>query len=170
MKLTANNVRTLPLPDDKKDHLEPDDDIPGFALRIREGGSRSLTFQYKVGKQQRRISLGAVSALDFREARKAALKLYSRVKLGEDPASDKADAKVRASETFAAIVPRFLQHQRARLRPRTYPDLERHLLKHAEALHGLQLAKIGRRDIAAILSTIAESSGDVTGNRARSSL
>jgi len=31
-----------------------DDDIPGFGVRLRAGGSRSWVFQYKIGQQHRR--------------------------------------------------------------------------------------------------------------------
>jgi integrase len=170
MKLTVKSTAGLKLPRGKTDHIEFDDDIPGFGVRLREGGGRGWIFQYKIGKQQRRIALGAVSAIDIGKARETAKDLYARVRLGQDPAADKADSKVKAAETFAAIAARFLEYQRTRLRPRTYPDVERHLLSHAKALHGLQLAKIERRDIATVIAAVAESSGAVTGNRVRTTL
>jgi integrase len=170
MKLTVRNTAGLKLPRGKTDHIEFDDDVPGFGIRIRESGSRSFVFQYKVGKQQRRIALGAVSAVDIGKARQTAKDLYARVRLGQDPAGDKADAKVKAAETFAAVAARFLEYQRPRLRPRSYPDVERHLLSHAKALHGMQLAKIERRDIATVIAGVAENSGLTTGNRVRTTL
>src|SRR5262245_38306429 len=170
MKLTVRNTAGLKLPAGKIDHIEFDDDVPGFGVRIRESGNRSWIFQYKVGTQQRRIALGAVSAVDIGKARQTAKDLYARVRLGQDPAGDKADAKVKAAETFAAIAARFLEYQRTRLRPRTYPDVERHLLSHAKALHGMQLSKIERRDIATVIAAVAENSGAVTGNRVRTTL
>jgi integrase len=170
MKLTVGRISALRLPAGKADHIEFDDDVPGFGLRLRESGSRTFVFQYKCGDQQRRMNLGAVSAVNFAEARKSAQNLYHRVKLGEDPASDKADAKLKAAETFAAVAARFLEYQRTRLRPRSYPDVERHLLTHSKPLHGLQLAKIERRDIATVIAAVADNSGAVTGNRVRTSL
>ena len=41
MKLKASNVDTIKLPAGKKDHIEFDDDLTGFGLRLREGGSRT---------------------------------------------------------------------------------------------------------------------------------
>jgi integrase len=64
----------------------------------------------------------------------------------------------------------YLAEQKMRLRPRTYPDLERHLIKHAKVLHELPLAKIERRNIAAVIAAVAKNSGLVTGNRVRTSL
>jgi integrase len=170
VKLTVKATAGLKLPPGKTDHIEFDDEVPGFGVRLRESGSRSFVFQYKIGTQHRRIALGAVSAVDIGKARETAKDLYARVRLGQDPAGDKANAKVKAAETFAATAARFLEYQRTRLRPRSYPDVERHLLTHAKALHGLQLAKIERRDIATVIAAVADNSGAVTGNRVRTSL
>ena len=170
MKLTASNVRTETLAAGKSEAIVFDDDVPGFGLRLRAGGSRTFVFQYKLGAKHRRMALGAATALSVGKAREIAAQLHARVKLGEDPASDKADARMRAAETFKATADKYLAEQRTRLRPRTYPDLERHLLKHARTLHELQLAKIERRDIATVIAAVAKNSGLVTGNRVRTSL
>jgi integrase len=175
LKLTATNIRMLDLPRGKKEHVEWDTEIPGFGLRLRETGARTLIFQYgrRGGGNKNKtpkIKIGTVGAIDFGKARKLAQNYYARVQLGEDPARDRAESQVRASETFGAIVARFLAYQRERLRPRTYPDVERHLLVHAKILHGLPLAKVERRDIAGVLSAVAENAGAVTSNRVRTSL
>jgi hypothetical protein len=39
MKLTATTVKTAELPAGKTEAIFFDDDIPGFGLRLREGGS-----------------------------------------------------------------------------------------------------------------------------------
>ena len=170
MKLTAGRICGLRLPPGKADHIEWDNDVPGFGVRLRASGARSFVFQYKVGDRHRRMNLGAVSAVALTEARKTAANLYHRVKLGEDPAGDKAEAKIKAAETFAAVTSRFLEYKRTRLRPKTLSDLERHLLVHAKPLHGVALTKIERRDIATVIGAVADNAGGVTGNRVRTSL
>jgi integrase len=175
MKLTSRNVRSESLPAGKSEAIFFDDDVPGFGLRLREGGSRSYVFQYKVGAKQRRMALGAVAAIDLSKARDTAKDLYARVRLGEDPAGDKAVSQSKAAETFEAVAQLYLADLRSRiktgdLRQRTYVDVERHLLTHAKALHGLQLGKIERRDIAACVASVARKNGDVTSNRVRTSL
>ena len=170
MKLTAKSIADFKLPPGKRDHWEPDDEIPNFYFRVRIEGSRTLLFAYKFGGKSRKIVFGPVAALNIGKTREAAKDLYARVRLGGDPAGEKADAKIKAAETFAAIVPRFLTHQRTRLRPRPYTDQERHLLVHAKMLYGLQLEKISRRDIATCIAAVAENSGLRTGNIVRASL
>ena len=175
MKLTSKNVRSEPLPAGRSEAIFFDDDVPGFGLRLREGGSRSFVFQYKVGAKQRRIALGSVAAVEIGKARDTAKDLYARVRLGEDPAGDKAEAKSKAAETVEATVALYLAQQRKRietgdLKPKSYADLERNLLTDAKVLRGRQLEKTTRRDIATCLAAAAENSGDVTSNRVRTAL
>jgi integrase len=170
MKLTSKATAGLKLPPGKTDHIEWDDEVPGFGIRLREGGNRSYIFQYKTGRQQRRIALGSVTAIDIGKARETCKDLYARVRLGQDPAGDKADARIKAAETFEATAARFLEYKRTRLRPRSYAQVERHILKYARPLHGLQLAKIERRDIATAITGVTDNAGPVTANRARATL
>ena len=170
MKLTATTVRAQALPAGKSEAIFFDDDVPGFGLRLRERGSRTFVFQYKLGTKQRRMALGVATAVRLGEARKTAEKLYARVKLGQDPASDKSEAKVRAAQTFGVTAAQFLGTLKARYRPRAYAEIERHLTKHAKNLNELQVAKISQADIAAILTATTNNSGAVTANRVRTSL
>jgi hypothetical protein len=104
MKITKANIGRLTLPKGKKDHIEFDDLLPGFGVRLREGGSRRFIFQYKVGAKQRRMNLGNCAAIDSTTARKQAAELHAKVRLGEDPAGTKAESRSRAEETFGQCV------------------------------------------------------------------
>jgi integrase len=170
MKLNANSINSLSLPAGKTEAIFFDNDVPGFGIRLREGGSRTYVFQYKIGDKQRRIALGRTSAKSIGKARDEAEILYARVRLGADPAGDKAESVRTAAETFEAITARFLAHKREKLRRRSYTDVERHLLVHGKSLHALQLVKIDRRDIATCIAAVAKNSGAVTGNRVRATL
>jgi integrase len=185
MKFTAKNFGSAKLPAGKADHLVWDDEIPGFGLRLRAGGSRNWVFQYALGEKQRRLSLGAATAESFKTVRQKDDKgneiiklgirervdqLHARVKLGQDPAGDKTESRKRAGDTFEAIAKKYLAAKKASTRPGTYRETERHVLKHAKPLNGLQVAKIARRDIASLIGSIKNSSGPVAANRVRSTL
>ena len=75
MKFTLGSVRGIGLPKGKKDHIEFDDDVPGFGLRLREGGSRTWIFQYRIGSKQRRMVLGNAKSVPLAIARTNAGKL-----------------------------------------------------------------------------------------------
>jgi hypothetical protein len=141
MKLTKDTVSTTQLPPGKRDKIFFDEDLPGFGLRIRESGSRTFVFGYQLAAKQRRMNLDVANEGMLNQARKTAQQLYHRVKLGEDPASSKADAKVTASYTLKKVAEEYLADQKPKWRPRTYLNAERHPMNHAKALHQQQLGK-----------------------------
>jgi integrase len=96
MKLTLRAVAALVLPRGKTDHIEPDDEVPGFGFRLRASGSRTWTFQYQLGAEQRRMTLGSYPAITPAQARAAAADLHAAVRLGRDPAAEKAEGRMRA--------------------------------------------------------------------------
>jgi integrase len=167
-KLTKTTVAALTLPRRKRELLVFDDDLPGFGVRLREGGSKTWIFQYKLGSKHRRISLGHVSALAPAAAREQASKLHAQVRLGQDPAGLRAESRARADETFGACIRLFLAWQRGRVK--SFRDVERHLVRNLAALHNLPLAKIDQRTIAAQLTRISARGSPVQANRTRASL
>jgi integrase len=181
MKLTAKSIQTLKLPAGKTDHLLWDDDIPGFGLRLREGGSRTWCFQYALGAKQRRLSLGAATPESFTKQksvdgtiklgiREQAALLHASVKLGQDPAGQKAENRQRANDTFEVIAKKYLAAKKGSVRPGSYVEVERHILNHAKVLNGLHVGGIARRDIASLINSIKDSRGPIAANRVRSSL
>jgi integrase len=169
LKLTAHVAATLPLPAGKSDHIEFDDDIHGFGLRLREKGARTLVFQYAFAGKTRRMSLGAVSALNFAKARKDAERLYSEVKLGRDPALQKAMAEKLADETYGATVRLYLDERKPRVAARTQRDSARYLTECARSLLPMPRASIRRRDVAAVIAA-AEPRGSRTSDAVRDAL
>jgi integrase len=170
MKLTKINIAKVTMPPGKSEVIVFDDDIPGWGLRLRVGGSATFVFQYRIGNKQRRISLGAASAISAQNARSRASELHARVRLGEDPAGQKIESRTKAVETFGSVVRPFLLVKKAALKPRSYEQVERHLLMHAKRLHGLQITAIDRRAIATLLTELAANNGPNLANHVRASL
>ena len=65
MKLRRLRSARFRLPAGKSEAIFFDDDIPGFGFRVRERGWRNFIFKYKLGAKQRRMALGAASAIDW---------------------------------------------------------------------------------------------------------
>src|SRR5262245_28293858 len=112
MNLTDKALGGLTLPEGKGEQIVFDDHLPGFGLRLRSGGASRWIFQYKLGARHRRITLGSAKALSAAQARKTANELHARVRLGHDPAGEKAEGRVRAAETVGTILKAYLQHQK----------------------------------------------------------
>jgi integrase len=170
MRLTDKAIAGLHLPKGKAEAIFYDDDLPGFGLRLRAGGSVRWVYTYRIGVRDRRITLGSPAALSATRARAIASELHAKIRLGEDPAGAKAEGRARVAETMDAQLRLYLAQKRGSVRPRSYAGIERHLIKHCRRLHGVPLAKIDRRAVAATLTTIAGKSGPIEANRVRASL
>jgi hypothetical protein len=79
VKLTQKTVDALVLPKGKAETIVFDQNLGGFGLRLRRGGSRSWVYQFKIG---RRVTIGNAAVLSAVRAREAAVQLHSKVRLG----------------------------------------------------------------------------------------
>jgi integrase len=170
LRLTAQSVRTIALPKGETDRVFFDSDLAGFGVRVRASGAKTWMVQYAIAGRTRRMTLGSTAMLDPGKARDTAKDLLAKVRLGLDPASEKMKARAKAAETVGALLPRFLKRQQERLKPRSYEEVERHLMAHGKPLHALPITGIDRRVIATRLAEIAETSGPAASNRVRTSL
>ena len=82
MRFTVKSTATVQLPAGKTDYVFFDDDIAGFGLRVRDGGSRTWVYRYRVGKKQYGITLGSATSVPLALARENAGQLEARVRLG----------------------------------------------------------------------------------------
>jgi integrase len=170
MKFTATTLRSIALPPGIRDKIFFDDELPGFGLRLRASGSQIWTVQYKIGVKHRRLSLGTVTEIDIGKARSTAKDLLAKVRLGEDPFAVKLEQRAKMAECFGALLPRYLARQRARLKPRSLEEVERHLVAHAKPFHSRGIDNIDRRAVAMLLADIDAQSGPAAANRVRASL
>ena len=175
MKLTAANVRTLTVPAGKTEKTFFDDDVHGFGVRAKASGARTYVLCWKVKTlsgafEHRRIKLGILTDTSFAEAKASAKKYHAQIELGDDPSAKIKTAKLEGAQTFEATAAQFLDTLRARYRPLSFKEIERHLTKHASDLNKKPVARITRHDIAAVIEAVTKNSGAPTGNRTRSSL
>ena len=171
MRLTDRTVtnNTPKLSEGKSDEIIFDDNIPGFGVRLREGGSRKWIFQYSLKGQTKRMTLGDVSKIGATKARELVEEAAAKVALGHDPAAEKQEAQTH-KETLGEAVTAYLKVKARELKPRTYIETERYLDTTARGLHGRPLADIGQKEIADLLTKIADESGEATANRFRANL
>jgi integrase len=152
------------------DKVHFDSDLPGYGLRVRGSGVHSLMVQYAIAGQSRRVVIGKFGSIDPGKAYNTGKDLLAQVRLGRDPAAEKEHARTRAAETFGALLPRFLERQRTKQKPRSYEETERHLMKHCKAFHRQAVESLDRRAFATRLADIAKRNGPVAANRTRASL
>ncbi len=168
MRLTKDGVTALVLPAGKTDHIEWDEALPGFGVRLRGNGKRWVV-QYRAGTQQRRESLGDVRKVGLEDARKIARQRFAQIELGVDPAAERARAGAQAL-TLGVVVARYLAAKRDRLRPNTFKAAERYFAEHWKSLHARPLDAIKRADVAARLQELVKAHGRTSAARARDNL
>jgi integrase len=168
VKLTNNNVHNLPVKG--ADVLYPDDEVPNFYLRVREGGSRTFVIQWRQGQLQRRSTVGKAGIYTVDEARKKARQLLVDIDNGTDPIARKAQARVDDRQLFGVLAAEYLGLRSKDMRAGSLEQCKLHLLKYFVPLHRLPLHKINRATIAAELRTISKERGPVAANRGRSTL
>ena len=142
--------------------------LRGFGLRIRDGGSRTWIYRYRIGHVQRSVKLGNASSVPLAIARKNAAQLEAEVRLGGDPAGKKELAKQEAENTFASSAENFLDARKPEVRPSTIVEYERHLRRDCKSLHRLPITAVTQADIARLLR--ATTGGPATINRLRATL
>jgi integrase len=176
MRLTERTAIALVLPQGKNDHVEWDDDLPGFGVRLRRAKaqvSKSWLVQYRVGRQQRRESLGDIRKVKLEDARRAARRLFAKVELGVDPGAAKKAAQIAATAarlTLANVSERYLDAKQPTMRRSSHRDAARYFNLHWAPLRNRPIAEIVRANVAACLQDIAKERGPISAARARDNL
>jgi integrase len=178
MKFTTDKVAVLTRPPGKTDHIEWDDEVPGFGVRLR-GETKRWVIQYRIGAQQRRESLGDTRKVRLDDARKIARHRFAQAELGTDPAAERKRAKdqaLAAKLTLAAVAARYVSQKEAKLkdgtqRPATYQQAKLHLTgPHWRPLANRPIGDLKRAEIAARLHEIVSEHGRTAAARARANL
>ena len=97
-----------------------DQTLKGFGLKVtppsgrHEAGTRTWVIEYRPGDggrrtAKRRHSLGSAEVLKADEARKLARDLLARIRLGEDPAAERA--AIRQAETISELVALYMSEK-----------------------------------------------------------
>jgi integrase len=170
MRLTAPTIKALKLPKGVNDVVFFDERLPGFGVRLRASGAKSYLVQYAIAGKTRRFTIGTPAHLDPGKAFDAAKHLLARVRLGLDPVAERDQARTRASETMGAVLPLFMERQRAKQKPRGFLETVRHLEVYAKPLHAYPVAAIDRRMVANLLLELADNRGPGASNRTRAAL
>ena len=159
LTLTKRNVDALQPTD--RPWIAWDDKISGFGVRVQPSGTRTFVVNYRAGDGGRkapnkRVTLGRYGRITPDKARRMAQELLGRVAGGDDPASERAEARrmptlQEAFDDYMAANP----NRKAR-------TVERYHQNMRINLHGWRnrpLDAIARRDIEGRFNLITEEHG-----------
>jgi integrase len=174
MKLNARNAAGLKLRDGKREKFFWDDDLTGFALRLRSEGSRlhkTWVAQYRAKGRNRRMTIGDYAKLSAEEARTAAKAILGQVLLGKDPMAEKQAQRLGAARTLRAVIDDYLAMKQATLRPNSLRGARLYLTgDYFRRLHASGISDVTRADVALCLNAIIQKSGSITARAARAAL
>ena len=114
----------MPLTDSQLRSLRPKDkpykvaDERGLYVEVTPIGSKLWRFRYRVGRTEKKLSIGTYPDLSLKEARNAALEARLAVSKGGDPALEKRKQKIRAEFiagiTFEEVAREYIDQMMAR--------------------------------------------------------
>lgn len=161
IKIARRTVAAIEAPE--KPVVYYDSTLKGFGLLVRPSGSRSWILEYRPGVggrgiAKKRVVMGNPEAVTPEQARAMAKDMLAKVRLGADPAAERADA--RAADTVAEIanewLSRHVEPKRKAATAKLYRAvLDTHILP---ATGSRKAATLTRSDIAKLHSAIARKS------------
>lgn len=170
MKFTKTTIAAAAAAAGPKEAIFWDDELPGFGIRCQNKRAR-FCVQFKIGGQQRRMSLGNTNKVTLDNARKAAREYFAEVAKRIDPTVTRAKAETAASQLFGDAIEQFIPFQQAKGRSKSHLDqTTKTLRERCRGLHGLPVASIERGNLAVILSGIAKNIGKTAADRSRAHL
>jgi integrase len=178
MKLEEGTVRSIAVPEGRRDIVVYDSVQAGLFLRKFESGKAIYGVKYYVAGKERKVHIADArvkGALAL--ARKEAETLRAKARLGTDLVAEREAAKAareeeakQAENTLGKAIEKYLTARETELRPRSYQEVKRHLDKHWQPLHARPIRGITRDDITDTLKEIERKAGKVTADRCKSSL
>jgi integrase len=167
MKLTAAIVTALTMPAGKTDHIEWDDAMPSFGVRLRNG-RKTFVCQYRFDGRTRRDTLGDVRNVTLDDARKAARQTFGQVARGIDPKPQ--TATVASSLSLGRVVDRYLAARKDVVRKSTHNAAAHYFAVHWKPFRARPIASITQAEISARLQEVIKDHGRVSAARARANL
>ena len=129
----------------EKDIYVWDQDLPGFALRIKPSGSKSFFLQYRIGGRRspsKRITVGRYGVLTVEEARAKVRKLLCRIVDGADPAAERIEE--RKALTVGDLLNIYLSEgpaEKSNKKPSSWAAYRSNIERHIRPLLGRKLIK-----------------------------
>ncbi|MCP3397792.1 MULTISPECIES: site-specific integrase [unclassified Bradyrhizobium] len=168
LKLGRRSVSSLPAV--SKPTIFYDSDLKGFGIKAMPTGAQSWIVEYRPGEggrgvQKRRMVIGTPSTLSPEKAREAAERLLAEVKLGGDPAAERA--KARRADTVNDILDAYIrEHATPHLKASSTDLLKIYFDKHIRpAIGHKKSTTIAKGDVANLHRAIGKTL-PVTANRA----
>ena len=161
---TAQTVKGLSAgPGGRTDYF--DTNVTGFGLRVAASGIKSWIYLYRIQDRPRRYTIGRYPDLSLADARDRAKVARNEVARGIDPSATKV--ALRCAESFGELAAQFIEDY-AKPRKRTWRVDQSDIARELSQWHHVKAADIKRRDVIALLKSIAARPAPIKANRTQS--
>jgi integrase len=140
MRLSDRQIAALPSPE-RGQKLYSDDTVPGFAVRVSQGGAKTFVLTY--GADRRRFTIGRYGIVTLAQARDKAKTILAARQLGVDPLSPR----------FEDVLDEYLAHRERTVRKSTY-DRDRYQLAAFNPLHRKRIGELTAAEVQDTLDRI----------------
>ncbi|WP_425901749.1 tyrosine-type recombinase/integrase [Agrobacterium radiobacter] len=89
---TNKDIPALPLPA-SGNKIYYDDSIKGFGVRVTAAGARAFILNYRIGRRERRLTIGSFPDWSLSSAAKAAKELKQKIDSGIDPLAERQERR-----------------------------------------------------------------------------
>lgn len=138
-----------------KDAFVWDDELTGYGLKVTPAGKKVFILQYRVGRQSRRMTLGAFGPITPDQARSLAQAALRRVARGEDPMAERV-AKREASLTGDLLDQFLKEHAESKLKGRSSAEYKRLITKLVPArLRRMPITEVSRASVAQLHNSLS---------------
>ena len=137
-----------------------DTEIKGYGLRVTSGGTKTFIVQKRVGRKDRRVTLGRYPEITAEQARKLAMTHIGEIASGGDPIAARATLEVQA-KTLREVIADYLAM--GTVKASTAKDLQGTLNIHCSAWMDKPVTKITRDMVAKLHAKIGKEFNPKTG-------
>ena len=141
--------------------------VPGLAVRVSPGGTKSFILYYRVGLRLRKLTLGRYPILSLKEARLKAKTALQEVNEGKDPQALKIEQRQSYQDSlFSAVCTNFIEKY-AKRKNRSWKETERLLRKDfVSRWANLRVQDITRKHVHQVLDELLTANGPSAANHA----
>jgi integrase len=165
-RLTDASVRRLPAPKQGK-RITPDNEVPGFGIRVTANDARSYVLRYVVrgSGRERTYTIGDATIWRCTAARDKARELRREIEDGGDPLGAIEDE--RAAPTVGDLIERFRAEHLPKKRPSTRGDYRRMIDNHIGPHFGahVKVSDVVFSDVDGLHRKITKSGSTYAANR-----
>lgn len=116
---TNRDIPALPVPT-SGNRIYYDDNIKGFGVRVTAAGARAFILNYRIGRRERRITIGSFPDWSLSSAAKVAKELKQKIDSGIDPLAERQER--RDAVTVDQLCDIFIEEHLPKKAPATQRD------------------------------------------------